>query len=107
MLERTGAKTALITTEGFRDVYEIGRINRPDAYNLYFQKHKPLIERALCFEVQGARARRRRGADRRSTRRALAALGDKLDKLGIEAIAIMFINCYANPRARGARQGRS
>jgi hypothetical protein len=33
MLERTGAKTALVTTEGFRDVYEIGRINRPDAYN--------------------------------------------------------------------------
>jgi N-methylhydantoinase A len=31
ILERTGAKTALITTEGFRDVYEIGRINRPDA----------------------------------------------------------------------------
>ena len=52
MLERTGAKTALMTTEGFRDVYEIGRINRPDAYNLYFQKHKPLIERALCFEVK-------------------------------------------------------
>ena len=52
MLERTGAKTALVTTEGFRDVYEIGRINRPDAYNLYFQKHEPLIERALCFEVK-------------------------------------------------------
>src|SRR6185503_10499090 len=45
ILERTGARAALITTEGFRDVYEIGRINRPDAYNLYFQKHKPLVER--------------------------------------------------------------
>ncbi|HEU5272014.1 MAG TPA: hydantoinase/oxoprolinase N-terminal domain-containing protein, partial [Xanthobacteraceae bacterium] len=41
MLERTGAKTALLVTKGFRDVYEIGRINRPDAYNLYFQKHVP------------------------------------------------------------------
>ena len=51
ILERTGAKTALITTEGFRDIYEIGRINRPDAYNLYFQKHVPLVERALRFEV--------------------------------------------------------
>ena len=38
-------------TEGFRDVYEIGRINRPDAYNLFFQKHAPLVERALRFEV--------------------------------------------------------
>src|SRR6478752_10890976 len=52
ILERTGARTALITTEGFRDVYEIGRINRPDAYNLYFKKHAPLIERALRFEVR-------------------------------------------------------
>src|SRR6267143_5823272 len=52
MLERTGAKTALLTTEGFRDVYEIGRINRPDAYNLYFRKHVPLVERALRFEVR-------------------------------------------------------
>src|SRR5712671_5010303 len=52
MLERSGAKTALLTTEGFRDIYEIGRINRPDAYNLYFQKHEPLVERALRFEVK-------------------------------------------------------
>ena len=35
MLERTGAKTALLITEGFRDIYEIGRINRPDSYNLF------------------------------------------------------------------------
>ena len=52
ILERTGAKTALLITEGFRDVYEIGRINRPDAYNLFFQKHVPLVERALRFEVK-------------------------------------------------------
>src|ERR1700687_4975806 len=51
ILERTGAKTALVITQGFRDVYEIGRIHRPDAYNLYFRKHVPLIERALRFEV--------------------------------------------------------
>ncbi|MEA2824796.1 MAG: N-methylhydantoinase, partial [Alphaproteobacteria bacterium] len=34
ILERTGAKTALLITEGFRDIYEIGRVNRPDSYNL-------------------------------------------------------------------------
>src|ERR1700724_1604641 len=51
ILERTGAKAALVITQGFRDVYEIGRINRPDAYNLHFRKHVPLIERALRFEV--------------------------------------------------------
>jgi N-methylhydantoinase A len=95
ILERTGAKTALITTGGFRDVYEIGRINRPDAYNLYFQKHKPLIERALCFEVK-ERVRADGEVVTPLDEAGLAALSDKLDKLGIEAAAIMFINCYAN-----------
>src|SRR5947208_8894549 len=102
MLERTGAKTALVTTEGFRDVYEIGRINRPDAYNLYFQKHKPLIERALRFEVK-ERVRADGEVVTPLDEAGLAALSDKLDKLGIEATAIMFINCYAN----GAHEARA
>src|SRR5262252_5135770 len=97
MLERTGAKTALVTTDGFRDVYEIGRINRPDAYNLYFQKHKPLIERALCFEVK-ERVRADGEVVTALDETGLAALSEKLEELGIEAAAIMFINCYANAR---------
>jgi N-methylhydantoinase A len=96
ILERTGAKTALITTEGFRDVYEIGRINRPDAYNLFFQKHKPLVERALRFEVK-ERVRADGEVLIPLDEDGLIALGDKLAKLGMEAVAIMFINCYANP----------
>src|SRR5215207_7372702 len=102
MLERTGARTALITTEGFRDVYEIGRINRPDAYNLYFQKHVPLIERALRFEVK-ERVRADGEVVTPLDEDGLAALSDKLEKLGIEATAIMFINCYAN----GAHEARA
>ena len=51
MLERSGARTALLVTKGFRDIYEIGRINRPDAYNLFFRKHVPLVRRSLRFEV--------------------------------------------------------
>lgn len=51
ILERTGARTALVTTRGFRDIYEIGRINRPDAYNLFFTKHEPLIQRAWRYEL--------------------------------------------------------
>src|ERR1043165_1642050 len=102
MLERTGAKTALVTTEGFRDVYGIVRINRPDAYNLYFQKHKPLIERALCFEVK-ERVRADGEMVTPLDEEGLAALSAKLDRLGIEAAAIMFINCYAN----GAHEARA
>ena len=51
LLERNGANTALLITEGFRDIYEIGRVNRPDAYNLFFNKHQPLVKRSLRFEV--------------------------------------------------------
>jgi N-methylhydantoinase A len=51
IIERRGAKTALITTQGFRDVYEIGRINRPESFNPRFQKHRPLVPRELIFEI--------------------------------------------------------
>ena len=96
MLERTGAKTALITTEGFRDVYEIGRINRPDAYNLFFKKHVPLVERALRFEVK-ERMTAEGEAYIPLDEASVHAVCDKLEKLGIEAVAILLLHCYRNP----------
>src|ERR1700759_238701 len=51
VLERKGARTALITTHGFRDTYAIGRGNRIEAFNLFFHRPKPLIPRDLTFEV--------------------------------------------------------
>jgi N-methylhydantoinase A/oxoprolinase/acetone carboxylase beta subunit len=60
MLERTGARTALIITEGFRDIYEIGRINRPDAYNLFFSKARAADRAGDALRGQGAHAGRRR-----------------------------------------------
>ena len=96
MLERTGAKTALVTTRCFRDVYEIGRINRPDAYNLFFQKHVPLVPREHCYEVT-----ERLYADGRVCKpldeAELHALADTLAREEIEAIAILFLHCYRNP----------
>ncbi len=94
VLERTGARTALIITEGFRDIYEIGRINRPDAYNLFFQKHVPLVERALRFEVK-ERVLADGEIDRPLDETEIALLGERLAQLGIEACAILFLNCYA------------
>ena len=96
MLERTGAKTALLVTEGFRDIYEIGRINRPDAYNLFFKKHVPLVERALCFEV------RERITGEGEVRVPLDESGvhavcDRLVAEGVEAVAILLLHCYRNP----------
>jgi len=95
ILERTGANTALLITEGFRDIYEIGRINRPDAYNLFFQKHEPLIERALRFEVH-ERMLADGEIDKPLDDAEIAALGDRIKSLGVEAVAILFLNCYAN-----------
>jgi N-methylhydantoinase A len=95
ILERKGAKTALITTKGFRDVYEIGRINRPDSYNLFFQKHEPLVERALRFEVN-ERVLADGEVEKPLDDKEVEALGDKLAGLGIEAVAILFLHCYRN-----------
>src|SRR5688572_18203308 len=95
MLERSGAKTALLITEGFRDIYEIGRINRPDAYNLFFSKHVPLVERALRFEV------RERLSAEGEVLTALDEAGvervcDQLAAQGIEAVAVFLLHCYVN-----------
>jgi len=96
ILERTGAKTALLITEGFRDIYEIGRINRPDSYNLFFQKHVPLVERALRFEVK-ERVLADGEVERPLDEAEIARHGEHLAKLGIEATAILFLHCYRNP----------
>jgi N-methylhydantoinase A len=96
LLERNGAKTALIITEGFRDIYEIGRINRPDAYNLFFGKHVPLVERALRFEVRErmtAEGEIYTPLDEAGVERVCA----ELEKLEVEAVAILLLHCYVNP----------
>src|SRR6516164_5553046 len=95
ILERKGAKTALLITEGFRDIYEIGRINRPDAYNLYFRKHDPLVERALRFEVK-ERVLCDGEIETALDDSEIAVFGRMLERNGIEAIAILFLNCYAS-----------
>ncbi|HZT50848.1 MAG TPA: hydantoinase/oxoprolinase family protein [Stellaceae bacterium] len=95
ILERTGAKTALLITEGFRDIYEIGRINRPDSYNLFFQKHVPLVERALRFEV-GERVLADGEVERPLDEQEIERLGDELARLGVEATGILFLHCYRN-----------
>jgi len=51
LVQRTGAKAALVTTKGFRDVLEIARGNRPDPFDLHYRRDEPLIPRPLRFEV--------------------------------------------------------
>jgi len=87
LLERTGAKTALLITEGFRDIYEIGRINRPDAYNLYFEKHDPLVPRSLRFEIE-ERLRADGAIHRELNEQAARATARSLRDKGVKAVAM-------------------
>ena len=96
LLERKGAKTALVTTKGFRDIYEIGRINRPEAYNLFFRKHRPLVERALRVEVD-ERMDAAGEVLRPLIDTEVEAVARRLEEEGVEAVAILFLHSYRNP----------
>ena len=96
LLERTGAETALLITEGFRDIYEIGRVNRPDAYNLFFSKHEPLIRRSLRFEVP-ERLRADGEVHKPLDEDAVRVLVRSLKDRGIESVAILLLHSYRNP----------
>ncbi|MBN9013010.1 MAG: hypothetical protein J0H25_08155, partial [Rhizobiales bacterium] len=96
LIERKGAKTALITTEGFRDALEIAREHRYDLYDLFLELPKPLVPRSLRFELN-----ERVFADG-SIHKALddAEVIDLIQQLqadGIEAVAVSLIHSYQNP----------
>jgi N-methylhydantoinase A len=96
LIQRKGAKAALVTTAGFRDILEIARGNRPDPFDLHYRRDEPLIPRELRFEVKeriGAKGEIVTPLDHA----ALAELAGRLKELGIEAVAIFFMNSYANP----------
>jgi len=96
IIERRGARTALIATEGFRDVLDIATESRYDQYDLTIEKPKPLVPRALRFtvpervDVHGAV---RLALDEAAVGERVAALRDG----GIEAVAICFMHSYVNP----------
>ena len=94
--ERRGARTALLTTDGFRDVLEIGRANRPDLYNLAYRKPRPFVPRRLRFEVR----ERLDHLGRELTpldEDALPAIADRLRDADVEALAICFLHAWAEP----------
>ena len=96
LLERTGAQTALVITRGFRDIYEIGRINRPDAYNLFFAKHDPLVRRSWRFEVN-ERLKADGSVHEELDEAQVRALARQLKGRGVEAVAILLLHSYRNP----------
>jgi N-methylhydantoinase A len=96
ILEKTGARVGLITTQGFRDVLEIGRIRMPKLYDLEWQKPKALVERRLILEVTERVS---------STGEVLTPLNveegqmvlERLLSLGVESLVVCFINSFVNP----------
>ena len=94
--ERKGVKTALITTKGFRDVLEIGRGNRPDMYNLRYQKPRPFVPRHLRFEVL-ERVDFRGEVLTPLDLSGLDAIAQACVAAQVEAVAICLLHAYAHP----------
>lgn len=95
-IQRRGARTALVTTKGFRDVLEIARGNRPETFNLRYRRGEALIQRSMRFEV----VERIDGQGRIVTPldvEGVQALVAPLRSAGVESIAVSLLNSYANP----------
>ncbi len=96
LIERRGARTALITTAGFGDALEIGTEGRYDIYDLGLIKPAPLVERRLRFEVP-ERMNAAGVPIRPLETAALEPICDALQEEGIEAVAVCYLHAYANP----------
>ncbi|HZT50993.1 MAG TPA: hydantoinase/oxoprolinase family protein [Stellaceae bacterium] len=96
LIERKGATVGLLVTRGTRDVYIIGRGNRPEAYNLFFHRAQPLVPRHRTLEIAErlyASGEVRERLVRESVSDAAAALARE----GVDAVAVCFLHSYANP----------
>lgn len=96
LTERKGVKVGLITTEGFRDSLEIARGNRPDFFNLNYEKPEPFVPRYLRRELSGRFDYH--GTEMKALDLSgLPAILDDFRAEGVEAIAVCFLHSYANP----------
>ncbi|MCC6889587.1 MAG: hydantoinase/oxoprolinase family protein [Hyphomicrobiales bacterium] len=95
LIERKGARTALLVTKGTRDVYAIGRGNRPDAYNLRFRRPRPLVARHATIEIN---ERLLAGGEVREAldHGQVAEIAQRLRAEGYEAVAVCLLHSYAN-----------
>ncbi|WP_167858599.1 hydantoinase/oxoprolinase family protein [Methylobacterium nonmethylotrophicum] len=99
LLERRGARAALVATRGFRDVIELGRTTRltpGSLYDPYFRRPPPVIRRRDRHEVAG-RVEASGAVSEPLDEADLDALGRALAADGVEAVAVGFLNAYRNP----------
>ncbi|RLM63593.1 hydantoinase/oxoprolinase family protein [Halorubrum sp. Atlit-8R] len=95
LLEGDGARTALVTTEGFRDVLEIGRQTRPSLYDLDAEKPAPLVPRRRRFEVPERATVD--GIERPVDDAAIESLVADLRDADVESVAVCLLHAYAHP----------
>ena len=96
IIERKGAKTGLITTRGFRDVLELGREMRYDAYDIFSEYPLPLVPRSLRYEVSERITSDGcviRVLEEKDVQKVLSELLES----GIESLAVCLINSFENP----------
>jgi N-methylhydantoinase A len=96
LIQRKGAKAALVTTKGFRDILEIARGNRPDPFDLHYRRDEPLIPRERRLEV-AERTGSKGEIIETLHEQALQDIAVRLKSESIEAVAIFFMNSHANP----------
>ncbi|MGQ0651550.1 MAG: hydantoinase/oxoprolinase family protein [Betaproteobacteria bacterium] len=96
ILEHKGAKTALLTTEGFRDVLEMRRLRIPVMYDLQYEKPPPLVPRRLRFEL-GERLGPRGEVKKPLSDDEVRAIARRLLDEGVESVAVCLLHSYANP----------
>jgi N-methylhydantoinase A len=95
-LERKGARTALVTTQGFGDLYVIRRSNRSRMYDLHYRHPEPLVPRSLTFEVE-ERLNAQGEVVTPLNEDDLARIVLQLRAAQIESVAICFLHSYINP----------
>jgi len=95
LLERSGARTALVTTEGFRDVLEIGRQNRPALYDLHDEKPAPLVPRSRRYELPERATPD--GIERPVDPDAVRDLAATLREADVESVAVALLHAYVTP----------
>ncbi|HSS86636.1 MAG TPA: hydantoinase/oxoprolinase family protein, partial [Reyranella sp.] len=96
IIERKGARTALVTTKGFRDSIEMAQENRFEQYDIFIEKPEPLVPRTLRFTVP-ERVDAKGGVRLALDEGAVAALAQTLKAEGVESVAVGFLHSYANP----------
>lgn len=96
ILEKRGARTALITTAGFRDVLEIRRVRVPQLYNIQWAKPAPLVPRYLRFEVP-ERLDFRGNVLTPLDEARLGTIVAEIEREAVESVAVCLLHAYVNP----------